>query len=181
VSIVNRQAYPLSRQLDGDAGEMVLNKIEALGVRVLTNCSPSEELTRDAGDGSCYQIFTGLRLQDGSIHDADMVIYAIGIQPRDEIARDSGIKCHPSGGIIIGSDLQTSAPDVYAIGECANWKGHYYGLIAPGGKVCASPFIFLVPHPNVVEMADILSFNLTQTESHAPRAMNAPDLSTKLK
>ena len=30
-------------------------------------------------------------------------------------------------------------------------------------------------------MADILSFNLTQTEGHAPRAMNAPDLSTKLK
>ena len=33
----------------------------------------------------------------------------------------------------------------------------------------------------VVEMADILSFNLTQTESHAPRVMNSLDLSTKLK
>jgi len=32
-----------------------------------------------------------------------------------------------------------------------------------------------------VEMADILSFNLTQTDSHSPRVMNAPDLSTKLK
>ncbi|KAL9711883.1 hypothetical protein Ac2012v2_004956 [Leucoagaricus gongylophorus] len=164
VSIVNRQAYLLSRQLDEDAGKMVLNKIENLGVQVLTNCSPSEELTRDAEDGSGYRVFTGLRLQDGSTHNADMVIYAIGIQPRDEIARDCGIECHPKGGIIVGNDLQTSAPDVYAIGECASWKGHYYGLIAPG-----------------VEMADILSFNLTQTESHAPRAMNAPDLSTKLK
>jgi hypothetical protein len=39
-----------------------------------------------------------------------------------------------------------------------------YGLIAPG-----------------IEMADILAFNLTQTASHAPRKMNDPDLSTKLK
>jgi len=181
VSIVNRQAYPLSRQLDEDAGKMVLNKIENLGVQVLTNCSPSEELTRDAEDGSDYRVFTGLRLQNGSTHNADMVIYAIGIQPRDEIARDCGIECHPKGGIIVGNDLQTSAPDVYAIGECASWKDHYYGLIAPGGKFCVGLSIFLTPHPSTVEMADILSFNLTQTESHTPRAMNAPDLSTKLK
>lgn len=39
-----------------------------------------------------------------------------------------------------------------------------YGLIGPG-----------------VEMADILAFNLTQTDGHAPRKMNSPDLSTKLK
>ena len=49
---------------------------------------------------------------------------------------------------------------------------------------CASAFI---PTINVlilcplVKMADILTFNLTQTTSHAPRMMNAPDLSTKLK
>ncbi|KAF5354806.1 hypothetical protein D9756_005269 [Leucocoprinus leucothites] len=164
VSIINRQAYPLSRQLDADAGEMVLAKIEALGVQVLTNCSPSEELTRGADDGSDNRVFSGFKLRDGSNHYADMVIYAIGIQPRDELARACGIDCHPKGGIIVGSDLQTSASDVYAIGECANWKGNYYGLIAPG-----------------IEMADILSFNLTQTESHAPRVMNTPDLSTKLK
>jgi nitrite reductase (NAD(P)H) len=113
---------------------MVLNKIEALGVQVLTNCSPSEELTRPAADGSDQHIFTGFKLQDGSLHAADLVIYAIGIQPRDELAKSGGIECHPKGGIIIGDDLQTSARDVYAIGECANWKGNFYGLIAPGSK-----------------------------------------------
>ncbi|KXN90613.1 Nitrite reductase [NAD(P)H] [Leucoagaricus sp. SymC.cos] len=164
VSIINRQAYPLSRQLDADAGEIVLNKIEALGVQVLTNCSPSQEITRSANDESGDQIFTGFKLGDGSVHVADMVIYAIGIKPRDELAKSCGIECHPKGGIVVGNDLQTSATDVYAIGECANWKGNYYGLIAPG-----------------IEMADILSFNLTQTRSHAPRTMNSPDLSTKLK
>ncbi|TFK34312.1 NADPH nitrite reductase [Crucibulum laeve] len=164
VSIINRQAYPLSRQLDAEAGEMVLHKIEAMGVHVLTRCSPSRQVTKPADDGSDEEIFIGFELQDGSIHESDLVIYAIGIKPRDDVARVSGIDCHPRGGIIVGDDLTTSAENVYAIGECASWRENSYGLIGPG-----------------IEMADILAFNLTQTDSHAARIMNSPDLSTKLK
>ncbi|KAF9007403.1 NADPH nitrite reductase [Cyathus striatus] len=164
VSIINRQAYPLSRQLDAEAGEMVLHKIEAMGVQVLTSCTPTRQVTRLAEDGSGEEVFTGFELQDGSIHEADLVIYAIGIKPRDDVARESGIECHARGGIVVANDLGTSEEDVYAIGECASWNGNFYGLIAPG-----------------IEMADILAFNLTQTDTHAPRIMNAPDLSTKLK
>ncbi|KAJ6631137.1 NADPH nitrite reductase [Mycena sp. CBHHK59/15] len=164
VAIIHRQAYPLSRQLDADAGEMVLRTIQAMGVEVLLNCSPVEQLSRQAKDGLSKDVFTGFRLPDDTIIQADLVIYAIGIEPRNEIAKASGIKCDSKGGIVVHDDLRTSAIDVYAIGECASWKGNTYGLIGPG-----------------IEMADILSFNLTQTQSHAPRIMNAPDLSTKLK
>ena len=132
VSIINRQSFPLSRQLDADAGEMVLRKIQDMGVQVLTSCSPAELLTRPAEDGSSHDIFRGFTLQNGSTHEADLVIYAIGIKPRDELAKRSGIDCHAKGGVIVGDDLQTSAKDVYAIGECASWKGNTYGLIAPG-------------------------------------------------
>ncbi|KAG1776329.1 hypothetical protein EV702DRAFT_1179952 [Suillus placidus] len=138
VVIINRQVFPLSRQLDDEGGEIVLRRIEAMGVRVLTRTS------------------------------AEMVIHAIGITPRDDLARQAGLKCVEKGGIVVNDLLQTSAQDVYAIGECASWKGNTYGLIAPG-----------------VEMADILSFNFTQVEtglgSFKPRVMNMPDLSTKLK
>ncbi|EAU81298.2 nitrite reductase [Coprinopsis cinerea okayama7 len=164
VSIINRSAYPLSRQLDSEAGEMVLHKIEAMGVQVLTRCSPSRQLTRPADDGSGDDVFCGFEFPDGSVYEADLVIYAIGIRSRDDVARASGIQCHPRFGIIVGDDLRTSAEDVYAIGECASWRENTYGLIGPG-----------------IEMADILSFNFTQTDAHAPRLMNAPDLSTKLK
>ncbi|KAJ7695490.1 NADPH nitrite reductase [Mycena rosella] len=164
VAIIHRQGHLLSRQLDADAGEMVLRKIQAMGVEVLTRCSPAEQLSRPTEGDSGRDVFFGFKLSDGTMVEADLVIYAIGIKPRDEIARESGIECHSKGGIIVGDDLQTSSKDVYAIGECASWKGNTYGLIGPG-----------------IEMADILSFNLTQTASHAPRAMNAPDLSTKLK
>jgi nitrite reductase (NAD(P)H) len=62
VSIINnRQAYPLSRQLDADAGEMVLLKIEAMGVHVFTNCSPVDQLTHPANDGSDNKVSTGFR------------------------------------------------------------------------------------------------------------------------
>jgi len=66
--------------------------------------------------------------------EADLVIYAIGIKPRDELARSSGIECHSRGGIVVSDDLQTSVEDVFAIGECASWKGNTYGLIGPGSE-----------------------------------------------
>jgi nitrite reductase (NAD(P)H) len=89
----------------------------------------------------------------------------IGVRPRDDLAKQTGIKCADrGGGIIVGSDLCTSIPDIYAIGECASWNNETYGLIAPG-----------------IEMADVLAFNLTQAKDHAYRKFSKPDLSTKLK
>ncbi|KAG2156771.1 uncharacterized protein EDB93DRAFT_1238676 [Suillus bovinus] len=161
VVIINRQAFPLSRQLDNEGGEIVLRRIEAMGVRVLTRTSIKDIITSDG-------VLTGLSLSDDQYLKAEMVIYAIGITPRDDLARQASLKCVEKGGIVINDLLQTSAQDVYAIGECASWKGNTYGLIAPG-----------------VEMADILSFNFTQVETglggFKPRVMNMPDLSTKLK
>ena len=70
-----------------------------MGVQVLTNCSPAQQLTRPATDCSDNKIFTCFMLQDGGIHEADLVIYVIRIKPRDALA--------------------------LAIGECASWKGNY--------------------------------------------------------
>ena len=111
---------------------MVLHKIEAMGVQVLTHCSPTRQLTRVV-DGN--EVFCGFELQDGKVHEADLVIYAIGIRPRDDVARASGINCHSRGGIVVGDDLSTSAEDVYAIGECASWRENSYGLIGPGSEL----------------------------------------------
>ncbi|THH20470.1 hypothetical protein EUX98_g8578 [Antrodiella citrinella] len=167
VTIVNRRAYPLSHQLDAHGGEIVLRRIEAMGVRVVTNASPTDLITVHKGDET---VLTGLKMQDGSILDSEIVIFAIGITPRDDLARASNIKCMEGGkhGIVVNDFLETSAPDVFAIGECASWKGETYGLIGPG-----------------VEMADILAFNFTQIQTNVEFGLivsqNPPDLSTKLK
>ena len=99
------------------------------------------------------EVFSGFDLTDGTHVAADMAVFgeapfanlllhcltlsipAIGIKSRDDLARSSGIDCHARGGVIVGDDLSTSAPNVYAIGECTSWKGNTYGLIAPGGKL----------------------------------------------
>lgn len=65
---------------------------------------------------------------------------------------------------MVDHNLQTSSPDIYAVGECASWENATFGLIAPG-----------------IDMADVLAFNLTQAKVHSPRKFNRPDLSTKLK
>ena len=149
VSIIHRQTYPLSRQLDAAGGEIVLRRIESLGVEVLGNVSP-KAATTETVDGE--EVLTGIELDDGTTVPCRIAVFSIGIRPRDELAIAAGIKCEGSNaggrGITIDDLLQTSAPDVYAIGECASWQGQTYGLIAPG-----------------IEMADILSFNLTQTET----------------
>lgn len=118
---------------------MVLRKIESMGVQVLINCSPKEQLSRPTECEPSEDVFTGFIMQDGTTLEADLVIYAIGIKPRDELAKVSGIECHSRGGIIVHDDLQTSAKDVYAIGECASWKGNSYGLIGPGSMSRRTP------------------------------------------
>ena len=132
VTIINRQKYPLSRQIDSDAGEMVLHAIQAMGVQVLTSVSVQEITTTRSDSGD--EVFVGMDLTNGTHVEAVLVIFAIGTTPRDDLAKNSGINCHARGGVVVGDDLTTSAKDVYAIGECANWRGNTYGLIGPGGQ-----------------------------------------------
>ncbi|KAG9733552.1 nitrite reductase, partial [Aureobasidium melanogenum] len=159
VKLIERNRWVLSRQLDGDAGGMVVEQVRALGLDVLLSKRVGK-INVDSDNS-----VTGVTFEDGEQMDCTCICFAIGIKARDELARAAGIKCADrGGGIVIKNDLSTSAPDIYAIGECASWESQTFGLIAPG-----------------VEMADVLAFNLTQAKAHAPRQFKRPDLSTKLK
>ncbi|KAG6907837.1 hypothetical protein DXG01_007219 [Tephrocybe rancida] len=164
VAVVERNGWVLSRQLDEDSGKMVLEQVKALNVDVLLQTRIGDLITEPCLEGETNARLTGLQLEGGENHACDMVIFAVGIRPRDELAAVSGITTDARGGFLVQDDLSTSAPDVYAIGECASWRGETFGLIAPG-----------------VEMADLLAFNLTEGPSHKMRSMTTPDLSTKLK
>jgi nitrite reductase (NAD(P)H) len=122
-------------------------------VEVLTNCYPTGQLvtttsTTTAEPGTVTEqtisAFAGLELSTGQTIAADLVIYAIGISPRDEIARVSGLTVNAdegSGGVVVNDLLETSEKNVFAIGECASWEGRFYGLIGPGGE-CSAFSIF---------------------------------------
>lgn len=120
VSIMIRQEYPLNRQLDAPAGDLVKAKIESLGVKVLSRCSPDSLAIKSDGGQDAFVGFNNT----GETYPSDMAIFAIGIKPRDDLAAEAGIKTDPKGGIVVDDDLSTSLPGVYAIGECANWRGN---------------------------------------------------------
>ena len=159
VKLIERNRWVLSRQLDSDAGGMVVELVSKLGLEVLLSKRVGKiEVDED-------NAVKGIVFEDGERMDCKCLMFGIGIKARDELARRAGIKCADrGGGIVINPDLQTNRDGIYAIGECASWENQTFGLIAPG-----------------IEMAEVLAFNLTQAKVHAPRKFKRPDLSTKLK
>jgi len=159
VKLIERNRWVLSRQLDGDAGGMVVDLVRQLGLDVMLSKRVGQIKTDE------NNAVSGLVFEDGEEMDCTCIMFAIGIKARDELARKAGLKCADrGGGITIDNNLQTSDPNIYAVGECASWENQTFGLIAPG-----------------IEQADVLSFNLTQAKVHSPRTFKKPDLSTKLK
>ncbi|RMZ77819.1 hypothetical protein DV737_g4144, partial [Chaetothyriales sp. CBS 132003] len=159
VKLIERNGWVLSRQLDGEAGSMVVELVRKLGLDVMLRKRVREILTNDQNG------ITGVIFEDGDEMECSCIVFAIGIKARDELARKAGLRCPERGsGVTIDNDLRTSDPNIYAIGECASWENQTFGLIAPG-----------------VEQADVLAFNLTQAKDHSLRTFKRPDLSTKLK
>src|SRR5918997_695603 len=70
-----------------------------------------------------------VRLADGRVLPADLVVVAVGVRPAADLARTVGINVQR--GIVVDDGLETSAPGVYAIGECAEHRGIAYGLVEP--------------------------------------------------
>uniref|UniRef100_A0A8H7Y0P8 Rieske domain-containing protein n=1 Tax=Psilocybe cubensis TaxID=181762 RepID=A0A8H7Y0P8_PSICU len=161
VTLIERNKWVLSRQLDEKGGNLVLAQVQSLGIEVLLETQVQCILTTKV-DGNL--VASGLGFKDGSQKSFDMIVFAIGITPRGELAQQAGIATDVRGGIIVKDDLRTSSPNVYAIGECASWKEESYGFIAP-----------------CIDMADILAYNLTRGPGHEMKAMTPPDRSTKLK
>lgn len=70
-----------------------------------------------------------ITLDDNSSIEADVVLSAIGVRPQTKLAEESGIKVER--GICTNSLLETSAENVYALGDCAEVEGHVLIYIAP--------------------------------------------------
>jgi NADPH-dependent 2,4-dienoyl-CoA reductase/sulfur reductase-like enzyme/rhodanese-related sulfurtransferase len=60
-----------------------------------------------------------ITLADGRVLPADLVVLAVGVRPEDGLARAAGLAVHERGGILISDTLQTSDPDIYAVGDAA--------------------------------------------------------------
>jgi 3-phenylpropionate/trans-cinnamate dioxygenase ferredoxin reductase subunit len=68
---------------------------------------------------------TGVKLGDGEVVPADMVVVGIGILPNVEIAEAAGLKI--DNGIVVDAHGRTSDPDIYSAGDCANQPNAFTG------------------------------------------------------
>ncbi len=135
-------------QLDEGGAQMLTQKIEALGVSVLTGKNTKEI---SAGNECQHKLV----FADGSELETDIVLFSTGIRPRDEIARSSGIDVGSRGGIVIDDQCKTSDPDIYAIGECALWNEKIFGLVAPGYSMARTVVADLAGKRSPFEGADM--------------------------
>jgi nitrite reductase (NADH) large subunit len=131
VAVVHLMPTLMERQLDITAGELLRSALEARGISFFTKAD-TEEIEGD-------ERVEGVRLVDGRMIEADFVVLAIGIRPNIEIARAAGLQVNR--GILVGDDMCTSDPSIFAVGECIEHNGQVFGLVAPiweQAKVCGA-------------------------------------------
>ncbi|CAM4489336.1 nitrite reductase (NADH) large subunit [Paenibacillus endophyticus] len=121
VHVVHIHNHLMDRQLDEAASRMLQRDLEAQGMQFLLNKHTAAIKGKRRA--------TGLAFTDGTEVDGDLVVMAVGIRPNVELARAAGIEVNR--GIVINDFMQTSVPDIYAVGECAEHRGISYGLVAP--------------------------------------------------
>ena len=112
-------------QLDAEGGASLRARIEALGVQVHLN-----RATRQIRCGEEYA--WRMEFADGEYLETDLLVFSAGIRPQDALARRAGLDIAERGGVQVDDDCRSSDPVIFAIGECASWKGQVFGLVAPG-------------------------------------------------
>ena len=131
VTVIEFDKQIMSRQINAEGAAHLTDAMDKQGVRLITGASTAA-VEND-----------GLHLTDGRIIPADIVIVSAGVRANIEVAVAAGIKVDRK--IIVDAHMQTSAPDVYAAGDCAacgmsyaQWSeaaemGEVAGITAAGG------------------------------------------------
>ncbi|HKE20295.1 MAG TPA: FAD-dependent oxidoreductase [Kofleriaceae bacterium] len=115
----------MPRQLDALSADLVHEQIERSGVRIAVQ----RRVLGVRSEAHCLFV----DLLDSPPIAVDLVVFAIGVRPRDKLARASGLVVDDRrGGIAVDDHLVTSDPRIMAIGDCARHAGIAYGLVGPG-------------------------------------------------
>ncbi len=125
-TVVQSSDRLMSAQLDARGAGSLRRLIEARGIAVRTG-SVTTRLDPDIRGN-----VRGLEFREGDYADTDVVIFTVGVRPRDQLARAAELAVDPRGGVIIDAECTTSDPRILAIGEVASFDGRCVGLVAPG-------------------------------------------------
>jgi nitrite reductase (NADH) large subunit len=121
VTVLHIAPHLMERQLDPAAGHLLRTELERRGIKVHTEGFTKAILGEDKVDA--------VLLEDGTVYEADIVVMSAGIRPETRLANDMAL--HVERGIVVNDGMQTSASDIYAVGECIEHREQLYGLVAP--------------------------------------------------
>jgi ferredoxin-nitrate reductase len=120
VTIINRVSRLMDRQLDFTSSELLSGILIEKGITIYSN----DEIENFSKVGTELNVF----LKSGKSIICNAIIFAIGTIPNIEIAVKAGL--HTSRGVVVNSHLQSSNPDIFALGEIAEFEGKMYGITA---------------------------------------------------
>jgi nitrite reductase (NADH) large subunit len=121
VTVVEFFPYLLPQQLDEEGSEVLKVLLQAQGLKVVTGATTKAVLGVPCAD--CIQIQNGIKIT------GDLVIFSTGIRSEVGLAQAAGLDVNR--GIIVDDRLNTSAQDVFAAGDAAEFEGRVYGIIPP--------------------------------------------------
>jgi len=111
--------YLLPRQLDKASAQILQKYLESKGIQVMVG----EEVIGILGNSKVQ----GVSLKSGKSIDCDVILQQMGIIPNLGLAKDAGLKTEK--GILVNEFMQTSDPDIYAAGDCIQFKTQLWGII----------------------------------------------------
>ncbi|TDT40240.1 assimilatory nitrite reductase (NAD(P)H) large subunit precursor [Halospina denitrificans] len=135
-------------QVDEPGGNLLREKIEDLGVQVLTGRATQRI---EDGNGARHQMV----FQDDKLLETDMIVFSAGIRPRDELAREADLAMGERGGVVINDHCETSDPNILAIGEVALWNESIFGLVGPGYQMAKAALDTLTGGDRLFQGADM--------------------------
>lgn len=132
VTVLHLMDRIMDRQLDTKASYMLKKSIEQKGIRIITEANTESLIGEDGHVKSVH-------LKDGTVLDADLVVFAVGIRPNMALAQSAGLRCNR--GVLVNDTMQTYDPSIYAVGECIEHRNQTFGLVEPlwgQAFICAS-------------------------------------------
>ena len=97
--------------LDWDLAKLVENHVKTKNANVITGNGIVEFLGENGR-------LTGVKLANGTELPCELAVVAIGVIPNVKLAREAGLSIRATGGIEVNEYMQTSDPDIYAVGDC---------------------------------------------------------------
>ncbi len=116
--------------LDWELAKLVENHVRDNSANVITDNGIVEFLGTDG-------TLTGVKLQNGAELACELAVVAIGVTPNVRLAKEAGLKIGELGGIEVDPYMQTSDPDIYAVGDCVESLNRITGrkVLAPYGDL----------------------------------------------